>query len=171
MNDYVAQQALSVDELNDMFDDVDDDLLLQASANMTSDPPAGAEPEGEDVVSRIAADDSDDDDDLTKQLMKVRKSRLALDDDDDLVDDVTPTTTAPPEPQPNDVTSVMDFDDDALSVGDAPPVPVAPVAPVFRGFEPTPLQKAFVPASTPVSCAHRFMVCALSCVVTSLGTQ
>ena len=120
--------------------------------------PAESAPEAEssaanDVVSRIE-DDSDDDDDLTKQLMKVRRTRLAEEEDD--ADDVSVAPT--PAAQPGDVTTAIESDDDALSMAGVPPPPLAPVAPVIKGFEPTPLQKAFIPASTPVACAHRFMV-------------
>ena len=51
--------------------------------------------------------------------------------------------------------------DDAASSLSAPAV--APVAPqptttIVKGFEPTPMQRAFQSGSTPTHCAHRFMV-------------
>ncbi len=53
-------------------------------------------------------------------------------------------------------------DDDAKSDAGSETSSVAPVSrpppPVVRGYEPTPLQRAFQPGSTPVQLSHRFMV-------------
>ena len=55
-----------------------------------------------------------------------------------------------------------DVDDDASSVKSGGDVAPQPVTTIVKGFEPTPLQKAFVPASTPAHLSHRFMVSAFN---------
>ena len=53
---------------------------------------------------------------------------------------------------------------DDLDQDEAAPAPYqsAPKPVIVKGFEPTPLQPAFQPSSTPLHLAHRFMVMVFS---------
>ena len=78
-----VQDALNAQQLNELFDDVDDDMLMQASGNDGNHQQPSTNDAG-DVTTKITdASDDDDDVDLT-MLHRQRSARLKDDDMDDV---------------------------------------------------------------------------------------
>ena len=78
------QDALNAQQLDELFDDVDDDMLMQASgaadANEQSNPADdGVTAQSGDVTTKIA--DSDDDDDVDLTMLHRKRSARFKDDE------------------------------------------------------------------------------------------
>ncbi|XP_062302789.1 WD repeat and HMG-box DNA-binding protein 1 isoform X2 [Osmerus eperlanus] len=125
-------------EYDDLFDDDDDDRVLDEGASDTRSPSKNA---------RVAGAGEDEDDDLMPATGRARNRAAFLEDDNSrdagslklgvdafAEDDDAGSTTAP------------------LSAQAAPP------RPLYHGPMPTPPQKAFQPGSTPAHLMHRFMM-------------
>ncbi|XP_034049055.1 WD repeat and HMG-box DNA-binding protein 1 isoform X1 [Thalassophryne amazonica] len=127
----------SAEDYDGLFDD-DDDRVMDEGLSDTNSPakrPA------------IGDNDDDDDDDLVPSTGRMKNRRLFL--DDNSLD-----------------TGLLkigqdkygDDDEDAGSNTLPAAGPPLPLRPIYVGPMPTPLQKAFQPASTPVHLTHRFMM-------------
>ncbi|XP_013388895.1 WD repeat and HMG-box DNA-binding protein 1-like [Lingula anatina] len=123
-----AAPVVTGDQFNELFDDGDDDMLIQATNQGSSTP-----------VHTVAAFD-DDDNDSEIDIGKI-KARYNIGDDMESQDGDSVKPSA---------------DGDAESVRSGRPA--APLQPQPSGPRPTPLQRPFQPGSTPVHLSQRFMV-------------
>ncbi|XP_039982137.1 WD repeat and HMG-box DNA-binding protein 1 isoform X2 [Xiphias gladius] len=124
-------------DYDDLFDEDDDDRLMDEGRSDTNSP----------VKNQVAGDDDDDDDFLMPATGRARNRGAILDDENSL-----------------DTGSLrlgrdkFGDDDDAGSAVVPAAAPLVPLRPVYEGPLPTPPQKAFQPGSTPAHLTHRFMM-------------
>uniref|UniRef100_H3DN87 WD repeat and HMG-box DNA-binding protein 1 n=1 Tax=Tetraodon nigroviridis TaxID=99883 RepID=H3DN87_TETNG len=125
----------SAKDYDDLFDDDEDDRVMDEGLSDTHSP-----------VKKAAVGDDDEDDFLMPATGRVRNRGLILDDENSL-----------------DTGSLRlgqdKFGEDDSSDGTLAPAaaPLPPSLPVYDGPLPTPPQKAFQPGSTPTHLTHRFM--------------
>nr|XP_020480838.1 WD repeat and HMG-box DNA-binding protein 1 isoform X2 [Monopterus albus] len=134
-NTVKAPATKPAKDYDDLFDNDDDDRLMDEGLSDTNSP-----------VKKPAAGD-DDDDDFMPVTGRVRNRGAILDDENSL-----------------DTGSLKlgqekfgDDDDDAGSAV-VPAAAPLPFRPIYEGPLPTPPQKAFQPGSTPAHLMHRFMM-------------